>query len=169
MNRLIERHRNILDFALSSLLRRKAKNISLLLVYTLVVFMIASTVFFIQAMKREAALILKDAPDMVVQRMIAGRHDLIPTSYGEKVAGIRGVRDVRPRLWGYYFDPITGANYTLMARDQGAPAQGSVIIGSGVARIMRVTEGDLLTIRSTNGTPTLLQVEKVLPDSSELV
>jgi ABC-type lipoprotein release transport system permease subunit len=169
MNRVLERHRNILDFALSSLLRRKAKNISLLLVYTLVVFMIASTVFFIQALKREAALILKDAPDMVVQRIIAGRHDLIPLGYGEKIAGIRGVREVRPRLWGYYFDPVTGANYTLMARDHGTPAPGSLIIGSGVARTMRVTEGDLLALRSTRGTPTLLQVEKVLPNSSELV
>ena len=59
MNRSLERHRNILDFALSSLLRRKGKNISLLVVYTLIVFVIASIIFFIHALKREAALILQ--------------------------------------------------------------------------------------------------------------
>ena len=90
MNSSLERHRNIVDFALSSLLRRKGKNISLLAVYTLIVFIIASIIFFIQALKREAALVLKDAPDMVVQRLVAGRHDLIPVGYGEKIASIRG-------------------------------------------------------------------------------
>lgn len=169
MNRLLERHRNILDFAISSLLRRKGKNISLLLVYTLIVFIIASTMFFVQALKREAALVLADAPDMVVQRLVAGRHDLIPAGYGEKLGAIRGVSGVRPRLWGYYYDPVEGANYTLMAQDGPTPAPGSVIIGSGVARVSRVTRGDLMTLRSATGTPTLLQVEKILPAGSELV
>ena len=134
MNRALERNRNIIDFALSSLIRRKGKNLSLLAVYTLIVFMIASTVFFIQALKREAALILKDAPDMVVQRMIAGRNDPIPISYGEKIAAIRGVDEVQPRLWGYYFDAVVGANYTLMAGEEKSPAANNVIIGTGVAR-----------------------------------
>ena len=169
MNRLLERHRNIIDFALSSLFRRKAKNISLLLVYTLIVFIIASTIFFIQALKREAALILKDAPDMVVQRMVAGRHDLVPVGYGEKIGAIRGVSGVRPRLWGYYYDPVDGANYTLMTQAGPSPAPGTIIVGSGVARTTRVAEGDLLTLRSASGAPTLLQVEKILPYSSELV
>jgi ABC-type lipoprotein release transport system permease subunit len=169
MNRLLERHRNIMDFALSSLLRRKAKNISLLLVYTLIVFIIASVIFFVQALKREAGLILKGAPDMVVQRLIAGRHDLVPVSYGEKIGVIRGVGEVMPRLWGYYYDPVNGANYTLMAREGGSPATGSVIIGSGVARTTRVAEGDLMTLRSASGSPTLFQVEKILPYGSELV
>src|SRR5215471_3404235 len=122
MNRSIERHRNIIDFALSSLVRRTAKNASLLALYTLIVFIIASIIFFIQALKREAAGLLAEAPDMVVQRLVAGRHDLIPIGYGEKIAAIRGVRGVRPRLWGYYFDPVVGANYTLMVPDREAPA-----------------------------------------------
>lgn len=90
MNRSVERHRNIVDFAISSLFRRKGKNISLLVVYTLIVFVIASIIFFVQALKREAGLVLKDAPDIVVQRLIAGRHDLIPVDYAGKIASIRG-------------------------------------------------------------------------------
>ena len=66
----LQRYRNILDFALSSLLRRKGRNLALISVYTLVVFVIASLVFFVQALKREAHELLAQAPDMVVQRMV---------------------------------------------------------------------------------------------------
>jgi ABC-type lipoprotein release transport system permease subunit len=169
MNRSLERHRNIIDFALSSLFRRKAKNLSLLAVYTLIVFIIASVIFFIQALKREAGLVLQDAPDMVVQRLVAGRHALIPDGYGEKIGSIRGVSEVRPRFWGYYYDPVSGANYTFMAADKTPPAPGSIFIGTGVARISRATDGDLMTFRSAQGIPTLLQVDKIFPASSELV
>ena len=127
MNGSLERHRNIADFALSSLMRRKGKNISLLLVYTLVVFIIASVLFFIHALKHEAALILKDAPDMVVQRLSAGRQDLIPAGYGDRISAIRGVSDVTPRLWGYYFDAAVGANYTLMSAGLKAPEPEKII------------------------------------------
>ena len=64
MGRSIERHRYILDFTLSSLFRRKGKNASLVFVYTLVVFMLASVVFFTHAIKREGAILLKNAPEM---------------------------------------------------------------------------------------------------------
>ncbi len=169
MNIFIERHRNIIDFALSSLLRRKGKNLSLLVLYTLIVFMIGSVMFFIQAMKREAALILQEAPDMVVQRLVAGRHDLIPVSYGGKIGAIRGVSGARPRLWGYYYDPVVGANYTLMASDGEPHAPGSVTIGSGVAAIRRLAEGDFVRLRDYNGAPVLLQVERIMPYASDLV
>ncbi len=101
MEKWIERQKHIIDFTLSSLLRRKGRNAALLVVYTLVVFMFASVVFFVQAIKREASIILKDSPDMVVQRMSAGRHELIPVSRMEPLRSIPGVSIVRPRLWGY--------------------------------------------------------------------
>jgi ABC-type lipoprotein release transport system permease subunit len=169
MNSSFERHRNIVDFALSSLFRRKVKNLSLLAVYSLIVFVIASIIFFIHALKREAMLVLQNAPDMVVQRLVAGRNDPIPLGYQEKIAAIRGVSGVEPRLWGYYFDAAVGANYTLMASEKEHIANESVIIGSGVARTRRLAEGDMMAFRAYNGESTLLQVQGVLPYSSELV
>ncbi|HEX9006776.1 MAG TPA: FtsX-like permease family protein, partial [Bacteroidota bacterium] len=121
-----------------------------------------------QALKREAALILKDAPDMVVQRMVAGRQDLVPLGYGEKIAAIRGVDVVRPRLWGYYYDPVVRANYTLMTRDDQPPAPETIDIGSGVARVSRVAAGDFMPFRSYNGNSVLLQVNRIMPYASEL-
>ncbi len=168
MNSAIERHRNILEFSLSSLLRRKTKNLSLLVLYTLIVFAVASLLFFLSALKREAALILKDAPDMVVQRMVAGRQDLVPISYSGKIRSLRGVRSVRPRLWGYYYDAATGANYTVMAADGASVQPGTIIIGSGISRKRLAFEGDFLSLQSYKRVPLLLQIEKVLPYESEL-
>jgi len=165
----VNRHRNILDFALSSLIRRKTKNISLFLVYTAVVFALASLIFFVHALKREASLILKGAPDMVVQKMVAGRQDLVPASFAGKIGAIRGVSVVTPRLWGYYYDPAFGSNYTVMASGDGTVPKDGVVIGSGVARDQRVRPGDLMAFRTYNNEPLLLTVKRVMPYESELV
>lgn len=169
MHNPVNRHKNIVDFALSSLLRRKTKNISLLLVYTLIVFVIASLIFFVQALKRESALILKEAPDMVVQRVVAGRHDLIPVSYAEQIGSIRGVSRVAPRLWGYYYHPVFGANYTLTVPEERIVEPGNILVGTGVSLNQRVKAGDLVAFRSADGSPLLLTVRGVYPAASDLV
>lgn len=163
------RHKNILEFALSSLLRRKAKNLSLLGLYTVIVFILASVIFFVQALKEESTRILRHAPEMVVQRQMAGRHDLVPLGYREKISSIRGVASVTPRLWGYYYDPVFGANYTMLVPEGKPPVTGNIIIGRGVARSQRLTEGDIVTFRSFTTAPLLLTVQEILPYESELV
>jgi cell division protein FtsX len=165
----LNRHRNIIDFALSSLLRRKMKNFSLLAVYTLIVFVIASLLFFVHALKREAALVLADSPDMVVQRLMAGRQDLIPAAYAEKIRSIPGVSTVTPRLWGYYYDPIFGANYTLIVPAKPTIEPGSILVGAEVSRNQRVGVGDMVAFRTSAHTPLLLTVKGIYPAASNLV
>src|SRR4030042_207691 len=91
MRKWIERERNHIDFTLSALLRRKRKNVALISVYTLVVFFLASVLFFTHSIRKEASIILEASPEMIIQRLVAGRHDLIPISYIDKIRGIRGV------------------------------------------------------------------------------
>jgi ABC-type lipoprotein release transport system permease subunit len=169
MKRAVERHLNILDFTLASLLRRRGKNLSLLAMYLLVIFMLASLQFFVTALKREAALILNDAPDMVVQRLTAGRQDLVPERYAVEIARIRGVTAVTPRLWGYYFDQATGANYTIMAGSPTEAELGKAAIGSAVARSRKLAVGDLLQLMSYDGAPMMLKIATIFPSSSDLV
>jgi len=114
MRNWIEKQRYIIDFTISSLLRRKVKNFGLLALYTLIVFILASTMFFTYSIKKEASFILKGAPEIVVQKIVAGRHDLFPVSYIDAIKSIRGVASVESRLWGYYYDSLVGANYTLL-------------------------------------------------------
>ncbi|MFN3480168.1 MAG: ABC transporter permease [Thermodesulfovibrionales bacterium] len=174
----MNRVRNILDFTISSLLRRKARNISLFIVYTFVVFILASVMFFTHALRREANLILKDAPEIVVQRVMAGRHDLIPATYINRIKTIPGVRSVKGRWWGYYFDPIAGANYTLIVVNPetlisgiglSEIASGSIIIGSGISKARIIYEGDTMPFRAYNGETLYLKIKGVLPSESELV
>jgi hypothetical protein len=114
MRAWIEKQRYIIDFTISSLLRRKVKNFGLLALYTLIVFILASTMFFTHSIKKEASIILKEAPEIIVQKLAAGRHDLFPVRDIETIRKIRGVARVEGRLWGYYFDSLVGANYTLL-------------------------------------------------------
>lgn len=169
MKRAAERHLNILEFTLASLLRRKAKNLSLLAIYLLVTFMLASLLFFVSALKREAAVILGDAPDMVVQRLTAGRQDLMPAGYGAEIARIRGVTAVRSRLWGYYYDPLNGANYTIMASDDPAAESERASIGSGVAKARNLAVGDLLPLTSYDKAQLLLEIGTIFPSGSDLI
>jgi ABC-type lipoprotein release transport system permease subunit len=166
---LIERQRNILDFALSSLARRKGKNIALALVYTVLVVLLASVMFYTHALRKQAVLVLQDAPAMVIQRMAAGRHDLIPKRYAEVIRDVRGVSGVRGRLWGYYFDPVVSANYTLLVPEQTAQAAGTIVIGEGVSRARAAFPGDILPIRGYDGQLVYFTITEVLSSASELV
>jgi ABC-type lipoprotein release transport system permease subunit len=168
MKKHIERHRNIIDFTLSSLWRRKGRNIALVTVYTAIVFILASVIFFTDAIKREASLVLQNSPEMIVQRMSGGRHELLPEKYAEKIRHIRGVQSVKTRLWGYYYDPIVGANYTLIASED-AMGDGKIAVGQGVSRTRLLYEGDAMEFRTFDGSIIDLNVAKILPQESELV
>lgn len=108
------RQLKILEHALSGLLRRKYKNLSLLVVYAFTIATLGSVLFLTHALKSEATGSLSEAPELVVQRLAAGRHDLIPISYAETIRELPGVAKVTPRVWGYYFDALVHANFTLM-------------------------------------------------------
>ena len=165
----IEKQRNILDFALSSLLRRWGKNLALVIVYTLIVFILASIFFLTHSIKKEASIVLQGSPEVVVQRIIAGRHDLIPERYMDDIRKIPGVLAVKGRLWGYYFEPATGANYTLIVTDASWEKEGAITIGTGVARIAGVQKEDTIPFKSSEGAYISLEVAGIFPHESELI
>ena len=169
MRTWIERHRNILDFTLSSLLRRKRKNAALISVYTLIVFLLASVLFFTYGLREEASLLLKEAPEMTVQRLVAGRQELIPVNYIERIRAIRGVSSITARLWGYYYDPVVGANYTLMVADDQDVAPGTITVGEGVSRARLVSPGETIEFRTHQGVTMELEIKKIFSSESGLV
>ncbi len=169
MRSWLARQRHLVDFTLAALWRRKGKNLSLLLVYTLVVFLLASVVFCTHALRRESLLLMREAPEMVVQRIVAGRHDLMPVAYAVRIGEVRGVAEIHPRLWGYYYDPVVKANYTLMVPRESPPAEGSLFLGEGISRARQAFVGDIMSFRSYEGATVPLVVEKVLPAESGLV
>ena len=169
MSRWIERQRNILDLTLSSLLRRKRKNSALFAAYTLVVFLLASVMFMSQALKREAAAILAGSPEMIVQKISAGRHDLIAADAAARLGELPGVQEARPRLWGYYYDPVTGANFTLVSSGEAGLAPGRIAVGEGVSRMRLASVGDSIEFKAHDGSLLELEVGEILSRGSALV
>jgi ABC-type lipoprotein release transport system permease subunit len=169
MTSFLRRQGYLLDYSLSSLGRRPGKQLSLLLVYSLIVFLLASVMLFTRSLQREAALVLSHSPELILQRLLAGRHDLIPAAYLEKIGPIRGVRDKYGRLWGYFYDPAVRANYTFMVPRQQAPATGEIRIGAGVARTRGLGTGDYLSLRSATGEAFSFRVAGLLEAETELV
>ncbi len=169
MNAWIEKQRHLIDFTLASLARRRTKNFGLLLVYTLLVFVLASVALYTHALRQEAAQVLKQSPEIILQRMVAGRHDLIPPGYIEKIGRIRGVQAIEGRLWGYYYDPVVKANYTFMAPAAEAVRPGTLTVGPAVARSRGLAPGNTISFRAYSGKLFSFTVAGVLPHSSELV
>lgn len=168
MRAWIERQRGLVDFAVVNLGRRRGRNLGLFMAYTLLVFLLASVVLYGDSLRREARQLLKDAPELVVQRLTAGRHDLMPAAWLESLHGLRGVHAVEGRLWGYYYDPAVAANLTLQVPAEGPPAPGQTVIGAALARTRGLAPGDVLSLRDYDGHPHAFTVTGVLAHESEL-
>jgi ABC-type lipoprotein release transport system permease subunit len=169
MNAWIEKQRHLIDFTLASLARRKTKNLGLLLVYTLLVFVLASVALYTHALRQEATQVLKNSPEVVLQRMVAGRHDLITPGYIEKIGRIRGVQRIEGRLWGYYYDPVVKANYTFMVPAAEQVKAGTLVVGPAVARSRGLAPGNTISFRAYSGKLFSFTVAGTLPHASELV
>jgi len=158
-----------MDFTLSALWRRKGRNLSLLVVYALVIFLLSSVLFLAGALRMEAETVLEGSPDIIVQRTMAGRHALIPEDYVRAVDAIRGTSGVRPRLWGYYFHHATGANYTLMVPEVFPYPEDAVQVGTGVLRTWGPLWEERMYFRAADGEPLLLEPVDTLADGTGLV
>lgn len=150
MNPALEKQLNLLDYALASLRRRKLKNLGIMVVFAAVIFLVASFQFLTASLTATAQDLLAEAPEIVVQKLSAGRQEALPLSYLAKLEGLYGIRSVAPRIWGYYFSETSGANFTVLAVDPALMpkgdrlfqaldgqlpqvGQGQVVLGSGVA------------------------------------
>ena len=94
------KHLKIIDYAITSLFRRKYKSLAIITAFTIVVAALASILLFSGSLKREAAYVLDSAPDLIVQRTVGGRHDLIPLDYAEKILKIPGIGASESALLG---------------------------------------------------------------------
>ncbi len=165
----LEKQLHLIDFTLASLARRKSKNIGLLAVYALLVFALASVGLFANALRSEASFVLASSPEVILQRMVAGRHDLIPPGYLEKIGRIRGVQKQEGRLWGYYYDAVVKANYTFMARPAEEIAPGSIAIGATLARLRGLAPGNVISFRAYGGKLFTFRIASLLSPDAELL
>ena len=60
----LEKQAHLIEFTLASLARRKTKNLGLLAVYTVLVFVLASLALFTHALRTEANYVLAASPQV---------------------------------------------------------------------------------------------------------
>lgn len=169
----------ILEHALASLLRRKQKSFAIIAVYTLTVATLASILFLTHSLRTEAISVLEKAPELVVQRLSAGRHDLIPIAYAEQIRKLPGVREVKSRVWGYYYDSLKKVNFTLLGVRDEVPlplftgrvplAERECAIGAGIARTYGAELGDGLILVDSRNQTQLYRITGMFEHDSQLL
>ncbi|SDZ82125.1 ABC-type transport system, involved in lipoprotein release, permease component [Desulfuromusa kysingii] len=176
----MRRQLKILEYTLSSLIRRKAKNFSLIVVYAFTIATLGSVLFLTHALKEEATGSLTEAPALTVQRISAGRHDLIPTHYTTTIKHLPGVKSVTPRVWGYYYDSLIKANLTLIGSNN-PPAELLLLdgnlpenpqecaIGKGVADAFGPAIGDNLVLEDNEQKSNRFKITGIFQAESSLL
>jgi ABC-type lipoprotein release transport system permease subunit len=174
------RHSKILEFTLSSLLRRRYKNLSLAIIFSLVVAVIASILFLTQAFKTEAFHVLDGTPELIIQKVSGGRHELIPTNYIRLIKDIPGISGIVPRYWGYYYDARTRGNYTIIGIDNPIDGltllngqmplhEGECAVGRGVADINSIDRGGDIVLTNNDGSWKIFHIVGVFSSESEML
>ena len=157
MNKSIQQQLNILDYGLHSLWQKKGRNFCVFLIFSGVIFLLASFQFMSASLTRTAELLLATVPDITVQQLSAGRQIPLSDKSLGQLDTVFGISSIRPRIWGYYFDESNGANYTVIGSS--APAtdgllesllvsgsypqpgeQGAVVLGSAVLANLGLAE-----------------------------
>lgn len=186
MNAIIEKQCNILDYALSSLWRRRLKNGGIVVVFAAVIFLVASFQLVTSALTENAGLVLAAAPEITLQRMSAGRQEAIPLAYGDRLREIFGIRAMVPRVWGYYFDEVRGANYTVLGVAPGMPqteglsnvvagkapwptGAGQVVVGRAAAATLELQPGKLFSFFRPDLSLKPLEVAAIFRPETEIV
>jgi ABC-type lipoprotein release transport system permease subunit len=186
MNTSLEKQLNLLDYALSSLRRRKLKNLGILVVFAAVIFLVASFQFLTASLTATAQELLSEAPEIVVQKMSAGRQESLPLDSLTRLDGLYGIRTVAPRIWGYYFSETSGANFTVLAVDPTLmpkgdrllqavdgrlplPGQGETVLGRGVAADLKLVGRRNFSLFRPDLTLKPLQVVGSFKPDSELL
>lgn len=173
---------NILEYALVGLARRWRRNIGLVIIYTLVVAFFASVILFTGSLKREAVHVLNDLPELWVQQLAGGRLEPIRSTKIDTIAGLRGVKKVFPRIWGYYYDSPSGAVFTIIGSDtllnglkfqtgeiNGKLDSASALCGSGFIETHFVEDGDRLGLIDHSGGLRSYRIAGVFSSDSDLL
>jgi len=110
---------SLVGYALGALRRRRAKAFALGGGLSFAVALVAAVLFLTSALRAEADRASRAIPDVVVQRLSAGRPATIALEDAARLADIPSVRAVRPRVWGYVFLPELQGNVTVVGVSPG--------------------------------------------------
>ena len=108
----------LIEYAINSLLRQKYKSFFITAVLTTLVFLLTSVFFITNSIKYELQSTVDALPEIVVQKMKAGRHYDIDVESVDDILEITGVNSAVARVWGYYYFQNAGVNFSIVGIDE---------------------------------------------------
>ncbi len=144
----------LLEFAINALLRAKVKNISILVIFTLLVALLSSIFFISNSIRYELETTVDSLPEIIVQKVKGGREYDIEVDRVDNIIAINGVQSAIPRVWGYYYFANAGVNFSIIGINQYEEqykdslekltdkidfdeTNSSILVGAGVREIMK--------------------------------
>lgn len=167
--------------------RKWRKQLSLCVVYSLVVGFYASIIFFTSSLRQETQFVTKDLPQIWVQKLAGGRLIPMQKTWVDSLANIRGIKNIYPRIWGYYFDSSTGAVFTIMGTKK--PLQelnmlqfnfsqlqknksiekNQAVVGTGFLEMRGLKIGEFFSIPDANGKMINFEIIATFDSQSDLL
>jgi ABC-type lipoprotein release transport system permease subunit len=177
-----------MEFAVNAILRAKGKNIFIVTIFTLLVALLASIFFIVGSIRYEQQLTLDSLPEIIVQKVQAGRVYDIENGRVENIITISGVESAIPRVWGYYYFANAGVNLALVGINQYEEqykgslekliervdfdileGNSSMVVGAGVKRVMEQSYfSDYLNFIKPNGELKRVTVGGIFREATEL-
>lgn len=93
----------IFDYTLRSLKRFGMKNISIALIFMILVWLLSSGMMISNSLNHELKTLSKGLPDIIVQNYKGGKVKPFDEEIVEKLWDIKGISNVMGRIWGQYY------------------------------------------------------------------
>ena len=104
----------LFEYALKSLKRRGSKNIFITVIFVILIFLLSSIFMISNSLRFELLTTLSSLPDIIVQKIKAGKQYDIEKDRIDKILEIPGVSNVIDRVWGYYYYQRAGVNFSVI-------------------------------------------------------
>lgn len=142
----------LIEYAINAILRQRFKSFFIVTVFTLLTFLLTSVFFITNSLRYELDTTVDALPQIIVQKIKAGRHYDIDTAVVDDILGISGVNDAVARVWGYYYFENAGVNFSVVGIDRYEKQyknsftklvenfdfdENTMLVGSGVKRTMQ--------------------------------
>ena len=108
----------LIEYAINAILRQKAKSFFIVFVFSILTFLLTSVFFITTSLKYELDATVDSLPQIIVQKIKAGRHYDIDEEVVDTLLEIEGVEDVISRVWGYYYFANVGVNFSVVGLDE---------------------------------------------------
>ncbi len=105
--------KTIFDYSLKSIKRHGSKNISIAVIFTMLVWLLSSVIFITNSIKEELLQTASATPHILINKQVAGRYLHVNENDIDPLWEIAGVTYVKGRVWGQYFLEFKNVFITL--------------------------------------------------------